>query len=158
MNGKGPFDPRKEAPLLSAFVDGELNAGDTARIEAHLALPDSVSAHARREIAHLRRLKQVTGAMRLKEPPAEEWEAFWENVYNRAERSLGWILMSIGLVVLGAWAALQAVAALLVENSLPLYIKGGIFALAAGVMVLLVSVVRERVYKRRRTRYKDVIR
>jgi len=158
VNGNGPFDPRKEAPLLSAYVDGELNADDTARIEAHLALPDSASAYARREIEHLRQLKQVTGTMRLKEPRAEEWEIFWDNVYNRAERSLGWILMSVGLVVIGAWAALQVVMALVASDGLPLYIKGGIFTVAAGVMVLLTSVVRERVYKRRRTRYKDVIR
>ena len=36
MNGKGPFDPRKEAHLLSAYVDGELDPADEARISAHL--------------------------------------------------------------------------------------------------------------------------
>jgi len=158
VNGNGLFDPREEAPLLSAFVDGELDAAGVARIEAHLALPDAESAYARREIAKLRRLKQVTGAMRLKEPPAEEWETFWESLYNRSERSLGWVLMSIGLVLIGAWAAMQAVVVLVANQNMPLFVKGGIFVLAAGILVLMVSVVRERLYKRRRTRYKDVIR
>ncbi|MCB1184069.1 zf-HC2 domain-containing protein [bacterium] len=158
MNGNGSFDPRKEAHLLSAYVDGELDAADLARVEAHLARPDSESGEARREIERLRRLKALTGAMRLKEPPPEEWEAFWENVYNRAERSVGWILLMVGVVVVGAWAALQVVLALTHAENLPLYVKGGIFVGAAGLLVLLVSVVRERWYARQRTRYKDVIR
>ncbi len=158
MNGNGPFDPRKEAPLLSAYVDGELDPENVARIEAHLALPDNENAVARREIDKLRRLNQMTGAMRLKEPPAEEWETFWASVYNRAERSLGWILMSIGLVVIGAWASLQVITSLLADKSMPLYLKGSIFIIASGVLVLLISVIRERIYKRRHTRYKDVIR
>ena len=154
MNAKGPFDPRKEAPLLSAFVDGELEPDDVARVEAHLRDDEQ----SRREVEKLRRLKAVTGAMRLKEPPAEEWEVFWKSVYNRAERSLGWILLCVGLVVLGAWGITETLSALLETEALPLYVKGGIFILAAGTLVLMISAIRERVYKRKRTRYKDVIR
>ena len=158
MNANAPFDPQREAVLLSAYVDGELDAASVARIEAHLALPEAESGWARAEIEKLGRLKQLTGQMRLKEPPAEEWEAFWASVYNRTERSLGWLLLAVGAVILGAWALLQAVTALLGSTDLPLYLKGGIFVLAAGLLVLLVSVVRERLYRHRRTRYKDVIR
>ena len=154
MNVKGPFDPREEAPLLSAYVDGELDAADQARVEAHLAENEAT----RREVAKLRRLKAVTGAMRLKEPPAEEWEVFWSNLYNRAERSFGWILLCLGLVVVGAWGATEALTAMLKTDELPLLIKGGVLVLAAGTIVLLISVVRERIYRRSRSRYKDVIR
>ena len=154
MNGKGPFDPRKEAPLLSAYVDGELEAGDVARIEAHLAENEQT----RREVDKLRRLKDVTGAMRLKEPPPEEWEVFWHNVYNRAERSLGWILLCVGLVVVGAWGVTESLIVLLKTDALPFYVKGGIFVVAAGSLVLMISAIRERIYKRKQTRYKDVIR
>jgi anti-sigma factor RsiW len=154
VNPKGPFDPRKEAPLLSAYVDGELKPGEVARIEAHL----EANEESRREVEQLRRLKAVTGAMRLKEPPAEEWEVFWKNVYNRAERSAGWILLCAGLVAVGAWGVTEIVAALLKTNDLPLVVKGGIFVVAAGGLVLAISALRERIFKRRSTRYKDVIR
>ena len=154
MNGKGPFDPRKEAPLLSAYVDGELDPDQVARIEAHLADNDQT----RREVEKLRRLKDVTGALCLKEPPPEQWEAFWRSVYNRAERSVGWILLCVGLVVIGAWGITEVIAALAKTATLPFYVKGGIFVVAAGSLVLLISAIRERVYKRNRTRYKDVIR
>jgi len=156
--GNEPFDPRKEGPLLSAYVDGELEPADVVRIEAHLALPASESEYARREIEKLRRLNQMTGTMSLREPPAEEWEVFWESVYNRSERSLGWLLLCAGVVLVGAWAVLQAVTALVADQNLPLYVKGGIFGVAAGLLVLLVSALRERLFRRRRTRYDDVIR
>ncbi len=158
MNGNGPFDPRKEAPLLSAYVDGELDAAGVARLEAHLALPDDQSGYAQGEIKKLRRLAQVTASLRLKEPPAEEWEVFWTSVYNRAERSLGWILLSIGLVAIGAWFVTQLVTAWIAAENLPVFVSVGIFAAAAGILVLVISTVRERIFKRRRTRYKDVIR
>ena len=154
MNQKGPFDPRKEAPLLSAYVDGELEPDDVVRVEAHL----EANEQSRREVEQLRRLKAVTGAMRLKEPPAEEWEVFWHSVYNRAERSVGWILLCVGLVAIGAWGLTEILTALLKTDNLPLMVKGGIFVLAFGGLVLTISAVRERVFKRKRTRYKDVIR
>ena len=154
MNGKGPFDPRKEAPLLSAYVDGELETVDVTRIEAHLADNEQT----RREVEKLRRLKDITGVMHIKEPPPEEWEVFWKSVYNRAERSLGWILLCVGLVAIGTWGITEILSALLNTEALPLYVKGGIFVLAAGTLVLMISAIRERVYKRRRTRYKDVLR
>lgn len=158
MTGKGPFDPREEAPLLSAYVDGELSAEDVARVEAHLAEDTPAAAGTRREIDNLRRLKEVTGALRIKEPPPEEWEAFWQGVYNRAERSLGWILLGAGFILLAAWFAVRFVTAIMNTPDLTWWAKGGIFAVAAGAFVLLVSAVRERVYRRSRTRYKDVVR
>jgi predicted anti-sigma-YlaC factor YlaD len=154
VNGNGPFDPRKEAPLLSAYVDGELSPEDAARVEAHLA----ENADTRRQVAELRRLKSMTDALRLKEPPPEEWETFWNGVYNRTERSLGWMLLVLGLVVIGGWAILQLLTALWVTDDLPLFIKGAVVVGAGGLLLLLISVIRERVYKRSRTRYKDVVR
>ena len=154
MTGKGPFDPRKEAPLLSAYVDGELDPGEVSRIEAHLQENEDT----RREVEHLRRLKEVTGAMRLKEPRPEEWERFWHSVYNRAERSIGWILLCLGLVVIGAWGVAEGLTALLKTDQLPLLVRVSILVLAAGALVLMISAIRERIYRRKRTRYKDVIR
>ena len=154
MNGTVPFDPQKEAHLLSAYVDGELEPGDVARIEAYL----EENPAARREVEQLQRLKQLTGAMRLKEAPAEEWEVFWESVYNRAERSLGWILFVLAAAVLGGWAVWELATVLLETEQLPWIVKGAIVVGTGGVLVLLLSVIRERVFKRSRTRYKDVIR
>lgn len=154
MNGEQPFDPRSEAPLLSAYVDGELEAADRARVEAYLAdHPD-----ARREVEQLRRLKGLTGAMRLKQAPPEDWEVFWDSVYNRVERSLGWILFLIGAALFGGWGLWRLGGRFFALEGLPAWVKGAVIVGSAGLIVLLVSVVRERIFKRSRTRYKDIVR
>lgn len=152
MSGQ-PFDPVREAPLLSAYVDGELDAADVARVEAHLA----TAAEARAEVERLRAFKKLTAGLRLREAPPEDWEAFWRSIYNRTERSLGWVLLVVGLSVAGLWGLLQVTLAVLAAT-LPVVVKGGLLAGAAGLLVLLISVLRERLHTRRRTRYDDIVR
>lgn len=154
MNGDKPFDPRSEAPLLSAYVDGELEAADAARVEAYL----ETNPAARREIEQLRRLNDLTGSLRLKEAPPEDWEVFWGSVYNRVERSLGWILFLLGAALVGGWGLWRLGGAFLATEGLPAWIKGAVIVGTAGLIVLLVSVIRERLFKRSRTRYKDIVR
>ncbi len=148
------FDPRQDEALLSAYVDGELDPADAARVEAHLAADPA----ARREVDRLRRLKDLTGALRLKDAPPEAWEDFWQSAYNRSERSLGWLLLGLAVLVLAGWGATVLLGALLGADDLPTLVKAAIIAGVAGLGLLLVSVVRERIHARARTRYKDVIR
>lgn len=154
MNPTQPFDPEREAPLLSAYVDGELEPAEAARVAEYLA----GSPEGRREVQRLRELRALTDSLQLKPAPPEAWEAFWRRFYNRAERSLGWLAFGLGVIVVGTWALYEAVQNLLGSPALPWWVKGGLVAVAAGLVILLVSVVRERVYARSRTRYKDVVR
>ena len=154
MNSNGPFDPRKEAHLLSAYVDGELSADEVDRIEKHLVDDEET----RLEVERLRQFNKMTGALRLKEAPPEEWEGFWSSFRNQSERRIGWVLVTIGVTVVGLWFLYNLLISLISTDAFPVYVKGGIFAAAAGVVVLLISVVRERIHKRSKTRYKDVIR
>lgn len=153
MTGQASFDPVRDAPLLSAYVDGELTGDDLARVEAHLA----ASAEARREVEKLRGFVRLTADLRLREAPPEDWEAFWKNTYNRAERSLGWVLVIAGAAVAGLWGLVQAARAVL-ASGLPFVVKAGLLAGALGVAVLLLSVLRERVFTRKHTRYDDIVR
>jgi anti-sigma factor RsiW len=153
MNAQRPFDPVNDAPLLSAYVDGELDAEGLARVEAHLA----ASAEARAEVERLRAFKHLTAGLRLREAPPEDWETFWRNTYNRSERSLGWLLVIVGVALAGLWGLWQVALAVLVAE-LPVVVKGGILAGAVGSLVLLISVLRERLYTRKRTRYDDIVR
>jgi len=154
VNSTPTFDPERDAPLLSAYVDGELDADDATRVEAYLAASDE----GRREVQRLRELRALTDQLQLRPAPPEAWEAFWDRHYNRAERSLGWLLCGTGLIVLAAWGLYEVATALIGTTELAWWIKGSILAATAGIVVLLVSVIRERIYVRRRTRYKDVVR
>lgn len=153
MSGRAPFDPVRDAPLLSAYVDGELDAADVARVEAHLA----ADAGARAEVEQLRRLKRLTAGLRLREAPPEDWEVFWASAYNRAERGVGWILLVVGVAVAGLWGVAHAAIAIF-ASTLPLLVKLSLVGSALGALILLVSVLRERLFTRRRTRYDDIVR
>jgi anti-sigma factor RsiW len=153
MSGRSSFDPVRDAPLLSAYVDGELEANDVARVEAHL----KVDAAARAEVERLRAFNRLTAGLQLREAPPEDWEKFWESAYNRVERSVGWILFAAGVLVAGAYG-LWLVAAAVFGSTLPIVVKAAVMAGATGLLVLLLSVLRERVFTRRRTRYDDIVR
>ncbi len=148
------FESDRDGAWLSAYVDGELEPADAARVEAWLA----ASAGARAEVARLRELNALTASFALRDAPAEAWEVFWKAPAHRLERRVGWVLLAAGALVLGGWAAWQAVAAIWRAANTPLVLKLGIMAAGAGVAMLLFSVVRERIYTRARTRYKDVVR
>jgi len=79
-------------------------------------------------------------------------------VYRRFERGAAWILVSVGAIVLLSWGLWQAVQDILGDTELPTFIKAGILALVAGGVILLVSVIREKLILRRSDPYKDVIR
>jgi anti-sigma factor RsiW len=148
------FELDRDGAWLSAYVDGELEPADVARVESWLA----GSEEARREVTRLRDLNALTASLALREAPAEAWEVFWKAPAHRVERRVGWVLLAAGAVVVGGWAMWQAVAAVWRAADTPLLLKFGIYAAGAGIAVLLVSVVRERIYTRARTRYKDVVR
>ncbi len=82
MSGEDRQDRERSRHLLMAELDGELTPQERGELERALA----ADAELRAERARLHELKEVTGAMKLKEPPEEIWEGYWVSVYNRAER------------------------------------------------------------------------
>ena len=109
-----PFDPESEAALLSAYMDGELDAEQVARIEAHLA----ESPESRAEVARMRRLKEVTDAMSLRDAPAEDWERFWCNIYNKVERGIGWFALTLGAVIVAGYGLYHFILSLLESSEI----------------------------------------
>jgi ferric-dicitrate binding protein FerR (iron transport regulator) len=140
--------------LMMAALDNELTAAERAEFETMLAADASL----KQEWERLKAVKEVTGTMALREPPEEIWETYWVSVYNRAERSIAWLFLSLGLIVLFAWAGWHAVGAVLADTEMPLLIKISIFAAALGGGVLLFSVIREKWFARKNDPYKEVLR
>ena len=96
--------------------------------------------------------------MALKPAPDEVWDSYWASVYSRFERGVGWIFASIGAIILLAYGAWKGVEDLLADTALPWFIKAALLALLFGLIVLLVSVGREKLFIGSRERYKDVER
>ena len=120
--------------LMMAALDGEISQDDQRELD-HLLDGD---AEIRTEWERLNRVKEVTSAMTYREPPDDLWDDYWTGVYNRTERGLGWILMSLGAIVLFGYGAWELTAAILTDTAVPMFIKISIFAVLLGLVVLLV--------------------
>lgn len=140
--------------LITAAVDGEIDPREREELERIAREDPSVRA----EWERMARVKEVTETMTLKRPPEEVWDRYWVAVYNKAERGIAWILVSIGAVVILSWGLWHALRALLVAEGLPGFVKAAILAVTVGGVWLLVSVVREQWFTRRRDPYKEVRR
>ncbi|MDA8019760.1 MAG: zf-HC2 domain-containing protein [Thermoanaerobaculia bacterium] len=140
--------------LMMAALDDEISAEDRVELERHLADSKALDA----EWVRLRQLKEVTRMSRIDTLPEERWTTYWRSIYNRLERGLGWILVSIGAIVLGGWGLWHAAQGLFDDPTLPLTIKIAIFALGFGSVILAVSVGREKLSAWRHDPYKEIER
>lgn len=147
-----PMDERTDQ--LMRALDGELDAAERAAFEARLADDPEL----REEWRRLSRAREATMGMKLRHPPEAVWDAYWTSVYSRAERGLGWILVSLGVIVVGGWAAWTWVGGLLADTTLPLIVQLGMIAMFTGVVILGISVVRHRINVLRTDPYKDIQR
>ncbi len=138
--------------LVSSYADGELDKEARRQVEEHLA----VCAECRAELAEMKKLEEVMSGMKLKSPPAEVWQVYWASIYNRLERRIGWILLSIGSIILLLFGGYKAVEGIIRDPGIPFLLKSGILLAMAGGIVLLVSVLRERLFVRSRERYKEI--
>lgn len=140
--------------LMMAALDDELSSAERTELDGILASDESL----RNEWEKLKNVKEVTKTMTFREPPEEVWETYWVSVYNRAERGLGWLFLSLGWIVVFGWAGWHAVDAILADTEIPRLIKLAIFAGVLGAGILFFSVIREKWFARKRDAYKEVLR
>ena len=140
--------------LMMAEVDREISG--EGRVELESALENNPDL--RDELRTYQRLKEVTDTMSPLKPPEETWDSYWEHVYRRLERGIGWVLVSLGAITVGTWALWMAVSELIRDTTMPVYVRWGMLVLIAGLVVLFVSVVRERLFMQKKDPYKDVVR
>ena len=140
--------------LLVKAVDGEL--GDKEKIEFEQLI--NQAPEFRIEWEQHKKIKEVTQSMKFKSPPIEIWDGYWGNVYNRLERGIAWILFSLGFAILLTYGAFKVVEGILADSSLVGILKVAIIAVLGGLMLLVVSVVREKVFLYRKDPYKEIQR
>ena len=140
--------------LLMGAVDQELTSSQLKEFN-HLVETD---AGFRKEWEQYKKLKEVTQAMKLKSPPKEVWDNYWMNTYNKIERGIAWIVFSIGAIILITYGLFKAVEAIIADPQLEGIIKIGIIAVLLGLVILLVSVAREKLFIRKSDPYKEIQR
>ncbi|UCD63791.1 MAG: zf-HC2 domain-containing protein [Candidatus Zixiibacteriota bacterium] len=145
---------KSKRELLAGYVDGELSDEERRAFEELLQQDSELRA----ELEEFRKLKEVTGMVRYADLPEEVWENYWHNLYRKLERGIGWILFSVGAIILLTFGLYQFVSALYSDPQVPLLVKVGVTALGLGGVVLLVSFGRQRLFAYRRDRYREVTR
>lgn len=140
--------------LMMAEIDGEISPSEKEELQQLFKeFPECLS-----DFQSFRQLKEVTDKMALKKPDSEIWETYWYRVYNRIERSLAWLIFTVGVGILIVYGVIQLVSDLWQNPTMPLILKLGLFGTLLGLFILLISVIRERLYLKKNERYKEVQR
>ena len=144
----------KYKEMLMGYLDGELSDDQSREIEKHLNECTGCSE----ELGQFRKLKEITDDISLNEPEDRVFEQYWSSVYNRTERRIGWILLSVSGMVLAICLGFMAIEAIVRDHTISVVLKSGLLVFYASLVILLISVLRERLNFRKRDRYKDVRR
>ena len=141
-------------PLLAGYMDGELTRAESDRLKGHL----SHCSECREDLVHLGELKEVTDRMKHEHLPDAFWDQYWLGIYNRMEKGLAWVLLSVGGALLLGFGLWELVNEFLLNSEVAFIPRLGTGILIAGVAVLTVSLARERIRTWRTDPYKEVKR
>lgn len=141
-------------PLLMGYLDSELTELEALRVEEHLKECADCTA----ELEEFRKLKEVTHNMRVLMPDEKYWEDYWSHIYNRLERRIGWILVSLGAILLTSYGLYALVEELLLRAGIPIIVRIGVLALVIGFCTLLISGLRERIFLAKSDKYERIKR
>ncbi|MFA5424804.1 MAG: zf-HC2 domain-containing protein [Phycisphaerae bacterium] len=145
---------RQYKDLMMGYLDNELDEAQKFSFEQHVQSCKECAA----EFEQFKKLKNVTDSVKFAEPEDVLWENYWSGVYNRFERGLGWLLMSVTGIALIIFGLFKLVEGIVKDPNVELILKIAILALLAGLAVMFVSILRERLYFWKKDRYKDVRR
>ena len=140
--------------LMMGCLDNELSNEQKRKFEEHLA----GCSECKDELEQFRKLKAITDEVTLVEPEDRIWQDYWDGIYNRIERSAGWIVFSVAAILLAIYGGFKLIEDIIKDTTVGTLLKVGLLALIAGLAILFVSVLRERLYFWQRDRYKDVRR
>ncbi len=140
--------------LMMGYLDNELSDEQKRQFEEHLA----GCSECKDELAEFRKLKAITDEVTLVEPEDRLWQDYWSGIYNRIERSVGWIVFSVAAILLTIYGGFKLIEELIRDETIGMLLKIGLLVLIVGLAILFVSVLRERLYFWQRDRYRNVRR
>ncbi len=140
--------------LVEKYLDNELTAAEenelNRMIEADPVLKE--------EFFEQKKVKDALSKMMMKNPGREVWDSYWTKMFNKAERSFGWILLVIGAIILGGFAIYDLVGRFIINKSIPSFVKIAITLVALGFIILLISIIREKITTSLKDKYREIQR
>jgi anti-sigma factor RsiW len=132
------------------YLDDEMSSNERIEFEEHCAQCDDCQQN----LQSFRELQSLTRRIKMKDPTDEFWESYWKSIYHRIERKTAWILIIIGAVMLATSVSYQAIRSF-GEVTIE---KIALVVFIVGIILLLLSVIRERVHHYKADKYKDITR
>ncbi len=140
--------------LLEKFFEEELTLDEKSELSSLL----ENNPNFKEEFEEQKRVKEVLKNMKLKNPSREPWDGYWMQIYNRVERGIAWVVISIGALFFFGWTTYEFVNAFINDTQTPALAKVGISLLIFGGLVLVFSIIREKIFTSKRDKYKEVQR
>jgi len=140
--------------LMEKYFDDKLSSNERKEFNELLSSNEKLN----KEFKEQKKVKEVLAKMKLKNPSDKLWDGYWENTYNRLERGLAWLAVFMGALFLIGFASVEFVNQLYADNTTPAIIKVGTVSLVFGLLVLLFSVIREKLFTYKNDKYKEIQR
>ena len=135
--------------MLSGYIDGELTQQERQRVQVHC----EDCRHCAEQLAELSALRARIGNATLSDVSQDVWRENMSDTTTKATRGIGWLLFIGGLLIAGAIAIFELADSLDTLSLTEILIFGGIYG---GLLLLFVSVLRQRLIERKTDKYKDV--
>jgi|SRR5712675_356747 len=132
------------------LLDDELSLEERLQYQTHVRECDAC----RRELESLGRVVKLTDQLKLRVSDEAFWKGYWESVYRRTERRLGFVFLAAGVVMLLLYFLYRA----LRSPELWTYQGVSIAVVLLGLIVLFISVARERYHEHKNDPYREVER
>jgi len=138
--------------LIQKSMDMELTPEEKEYLRECLNNPEL-----KQELEIYNKIVEILNMTKYETPEDEIWNNYWSKIYNRLERQIGWILTSISGIILIFYFLVSLFKNILASN-IAVWLKIVIILFLLGISILLVSIIRERLYIMKKERYKDIKR
>jgi len=140
--------------LVEKFLENELSAMEETELNKLL----ESNPHLKSELEEQIKVKEAMRKMMIKNPANEVWDVYWQKSYNKHERSIAWVILIFGTLIIGGYMAVEIIDNLIKDESIPVFLKIGIAFAGAGGLFLLYTVIRERMFTSKTDKYKEIQR
>ncbi len=138
----------KTQELISGYIDHELNQQDRQRVRVHIESCDQCRA----VYDDLLAIKQEMGNLQYPECEEAQLDKIMKEPMANGMAIVGWVILIIGFVGFMVWQLFT----FYTEPGIPTWAKIGVFLIEAGVLLLLGSVLRQRIIALKTDKYKNV--
>ena len=140
--------------LIVQYVDKQISPEDRLKLQKHL----STCINCKEDLKQQQNWKEVSSEMKNNLMPDMAWNEYWQHLYNKLERGISWILISVGAIIFLGIGVYHFIANVLGSSEMNNLEKTGVFILAFGFVILFVSVVREKLMVHKHDKYKEIQR